>query len=72
MAGGYNTGQATVDTTSGGVVIAAARPGRKTITIINGGTTDVYIGGKGVTTSTGALLTGTKGGGGDGKLKFSW
>ena len=62
MAGGYNTGQATVATTA--TVIAPARPGRKTITIANSGTTDVYIGGAAVTTSTGFLLhTGTKGAG---------
>jgi len=61
MAGGYNTGQATVATTA--TVIAPARPGRKTITIVNGGTTDVYVGGAAVTTSTGFLLTGTKGAG---------
>lgn len=61
MAGGYNTGQETVATTA--TVIAPARPGRKTITIANSGTTDVYIGGAAVTTSTGFLLTGTKGAG---------
>lgn len=61
MAGGFNTNQATVGTTA--TVIAAARPGRKTITIVNGGTTDVYVGGASVTTSTGVLLTGTKGAG---------
>ena len=58
MAGGYNTGQATVATTA--TVIAPRDRGRKTITIVNGGTTDVYVGGAAVTTSTGVLLTGTK------------
>ena len=61
MAGGYNTGQATVATTA--TVIAAARPGRKDIAIVNSGTTDVYVGGPSVTTSTGILLTGAKGAG---------
>lgn len=61
MAGGYNTGQATVGTSA--TLIAAARPGRKDIVIINHSTVDVYVGGAGVTTSTGALLIGVKGAG---------
>lgn len=59
MAGGYNTGQATVATTA--TVIAAARSGRKDIVIVNLGATDVYIGGPSVTTSAGVLLVGSKG-----------
>jgi len=61
MAGGYNTGQATVGTTA--TMIAAARPGRKDIVIINHGTADVFVGGAVVTTGTGALLIGVKGAG---------
>lgn len=61
MAGGFATAQVTVDTTSGGVLVAAARPGRYAVTIINLGTVDTYFGNKGLTTSTGALLVGTKG-----------
>ncbi len=53
------TNQATVATTA--TLIAAARTGRVSITIINGGTTDVLVGGSGVTTANGLLLTGTKG-----------
>jgi hypothetical protein len=60
-AGGITTSQATVDTTSGGVQIVAARPGRHKLTLVNLGTVDVWIGQKGLTSSTGALLVGTKG-----------
>lgn len=55
------TGQATVDTTAGGVLIAAARPGRRKITVVNHGTTAVYLGDKGLTTSSGVLLHGAAG-----------
>ena len=55
------TGQVSVDTTSGGVTVAAARVTRRSITIVNHGTTDVYIGVGSVTTSNGILLPGTKG-----------
>lgn len=61
MYGGIRTGQVSVDNTSGGVLIAAARSGRGSITIINGGTTDVFIGDSGLTIGTGALLVGVKG-----------
>lgn len=61
MALGIVSSQATVAATE--TLICANRTYRKTITIINEGTTDVRIGGKGVTTGTGALLTGTKGAG---------
>jgi hypothetical protein len=55
------TGQVSVDTTAGGKQIAAARSTRRTITVVNHGTTDVYVGSSGVSTSTGVLLLGTKG-----------
>jgi hypothetical protein len=53
--------QVSVDTTSGGKLIAAARAGRGAVTIINTGTIAVFIGPSGVTTSTGALLPGIAG-----------
>ena len=53
--------QVTVDTTAGGVTIAAARATRRSITVINLGTTDVYLGVGSVTTSNGVLLLGLKG-----------
>lgn len=53
------TGQVSIGATA--TLIAAARPGRSSVTIVNGGTTDVFIGGSGVTTTTGMLLSGTKG-----------
>lgn len=53
------TTQATVGTTATPVV--ASRAGRGLVTIVNTSTTDVYIGGAGVTTATGSLLPGTKG-----------
>jgi hypothetical protein len=55
------TGQVAVDTTAGGTVIAAARATRRRIVIVNHGTTDVYIGVSGLTTSTGMLLIGIAG-----------
>jgi hypothetical protein len=58
-AGGFATNQVTVAGTV--TLIAAARPGRHAVTIINEGTTDVRLGRADVTTGTGALLTGTKG-----------
>lgn len=61
MAVGLNTAQATVGTTA--TLIIAGRPGRKEVTLVNHGTTDVYFGAAGVSTSTGSLLTGTKGAG---------
>jgi hypothetical protein len=53
------TGQVTVTTAA--TVIAAARAGRRSITIVNEGTTDMRIGGAGVTTANGLLLSGVKG-----------
>jgi hypothetical protein len=56
----FATGQVTFDD-SPAVLIAAARAGRRVITIINSGTTAAYIGGLGVTALTGALLPGVVG-----------
>ena len=53
--------QVSVDTTVGGTLICAARSTRRRISIINLGTTDIYIGNTGLTTSTGVLLLGVKG-----------
>jgi hypothetical protein len=55
------TAQVSVDTTSGGTLLAAERAGRASITIINHGNTPVYVGLPGLTTSTGALLNGAAG-----------
>lgn len=55
------TGQVTVDTTAGGVEIVATRAGRRSVTIINLGTTDVFLGASGVSTADGQLLLGLKG-----------
>lgn len=56
----YNVTQVAV--TSGGVQIVPERLGRRAVTIINHGTTDVYLGPTQTVTSTnGALLPGTKG-----------
>src|SRR5215467_935509 len=57
--GNIATGQVTVGATA--TLIAAARPGRVSITIINNGTTDVFLGPSGVTATTGLLLLGIKG-----------
>lgn len=61
MAGGFKTAQVTVATTANGTLLAAARPGRHAVTIINHGTTIVYVGDLGLTTSTGAYLAGVAG-----------
>lgn len=53
------TAQVTVGTAA--TVIAAARAGRRSITIVNEGTTDVRLGGAGVTSANGLLLAGIKG-----------
>jgi hypothetical protein len=59
--GGFSTAQASPDNTANGTLLAAARPGRCAVTVINHGTTDVFVGQLHLTTLTGALLTGTKG-----------
>jgi hypothetical protein len=54
-----NTGQVSVGNTP--TLIIAANTSRKRITIVNLGTTNVFIGGSGVTTTTGQLLQGLAG-----------
>lgn len=53
------TGQGSVTTTA--VQLVAARTGRRTVTVENTGTTPVYLGGSGVTSTTGFLLPGVAG-----------
>lgn len=56
----FDTGQVSVTSTA--VQIVPANPARSAVTIINNGTTAVYIGASsGVTTATGAELVGTAG-----------
>lgn len=55
------TNQVTVDTTVGGVIIVPARASRHFVTLVNLGTTDVYVGVGTVSTSNGYLLLGSKG-----------
>jgi hypothetical protein len=50
-----------VSVTNANTLIVASRSTRSGVLITNLGTTDVYIGNTGVTTSTGTLLLGTKG-----------
>lgn len=57
--GTFATAQAAVTTTAAQIV--AARAGRGSVKIQNLGTTDIYLGNTGVTTTTGDLLVGTKG-----------
>jgi hypothetical protein len=57
----FATAQVTVATTAGGTLISAARPGGDTVTIQNLGTTAVYVGVSGVTTSTGFPIPGVAG-----------
>lgn len=57
--GGLATAQVSVGTTA--TLLAAARVGRGSIMLTNLGTVDTWIGGSGVTTTTGVLLVGTKG-----------
>lgn len=60
-AGGFKTAQVSVADTAGGTLLAANRSGRSAITIVNHGTTAVYVGQSGVTTATGVLLPGVEG-----------
>lgn len=53
--------QVSVDTTAGGVTIAAARATRRSITIVNHGATAVYLGVGTVTAANGFLLLGVAG-----------
>lgn len=57
--GSLATSQVTVGVTA--TSIAAARATRGSITIVNSGTTDVFIGPAGVTLVNGVLLSGVKG-----------
>jgi hypothetical protein len=57
----FKTNQVSVDTTAGGVLLAAARPGRRKLVVVNHGTTAVYLGAAGVATTTGVLLHGAAG-----------
>ena len=57
--GNIATGQVSVSNSP--TQIVAARANRASVTIVNEGTTDIYIGGSSVTTSTGVLLVGIKG-----------
>ena len=57
----FKTAQVSVGATVGGTLISAANNARTTITVTMTGTTDVYLGESGVTTSTGDLLNGVKG-----------
>ena len=59
MASNFATGQVTVADTA--TLIAPQNNGRTSVLITNQGTTDVYLGGPNVSTSTGQLLPGTKG-----------
>lgn len=58
-AANFATGQQALSNTAAEIV--AIRSTRTTITVVNLSTTDIYIGGASVTTSTGQLLLGTKG-----------
>jgi hypothetical protein len=55
----FATSQATVATTA--TLIVAQRSGRDTVVVENTGTTAVYLGNSGVTTSNGLLLPGVVG-----------
>lgn len=63
QAGGTELSTSQVSVTSTAVLLAAANKGnRQHITIVNDGTTDVWIGNSSsVTTTTGVLLAGIKG-----------
>lgn len=52
----FAQGQVTVDTTVGGVTVAAARDTRKSIVIVNRGTVAIYVGTGTVSSSNGFLL----------------
>lgn len=55
----FKTAQVTVADSA--TLIAAARPGRRKITVTNHGATAAYLGAAGVTTATGTLLNGAAG-----------
>lgn len=54
-----STGQVTVGTTA--VQIVPFQTARTSVALVNLGTTDVFVGTRNVTASTGVLLVGTKG-----------
>lgn len=58
-ASNFATGQVALASTA--TQIVSSRSTRRSITIVNLSTTDMYIGNSGVTTSTGQLLLGVKG-----------
>ncbi|MDQ6704012.1 MAG: hypothetical protein M3Z96_13475 [Pseudomonadota bacterium] len=60
-AGSNNISTAQVSVPSSATVISAARSGRFALTIINTGTTAVFVGGASVTAATGVLLPGVVG-----------
>lgn len=55
------TGQVTCDTTVGGVQIVGARATRRSVTVLNLGSTGVYLGTSGVAANTGVFLVGAQG-----------
>lgn len=57
----FTTSQVTISATAGGTLIVDAAAGRDEVTIQQLGTTPVYIGKSGVTTSTGFPLPGVAG-----------
>ena len=59
--GNVATGQVTAPATAGGILIKDVNNNRRSITIINHGTTAVYVGPLGVTALTGAFLVGIAG-----------
>lgn len=59
--GSLATNQQSVAATAGGTLIVAARTGRSSVTIFQLGSTQVWLGVNGVTTTTGVPLIGTAG-----------
>ncbi len=57
----FRTSQVSVASTAGGTQLVGADSARSGVLIINTGTTVVYLGGSGVTTSTGVFLAGSAG-----------
>jgi hypothetical protein len=53
------TGQITINTTA--TVISTTRTTRRSITVVNHGTTSIFLGGSTVSTTTGVLLIGVAG-----------
>jgi hypothetical protein len=47
-----------VSVATSATLLVAANPGRQAVVVINQGVTPIFLGGSGVTTSTGALLAG--------------